>query len=420
MPPKKNKANQPSKPKVDLTFGVKNKKGASTQKAIKGIKQTEKGMSEARAIELEFQRKEQKKKEAEEKALLASLFNAGGNKVQQKKAVEQEVDPKTLVCQYFKQGLCQKGRKCKFSHDTTLENNKMQQIDLYTDQREQLKFDKFGQPIKDENEETMENWDRNKLEEVVNANQSKYKSQVPTEIVCKYFLNAINANKYGWKWVCPNGMKCHYRHCLPPGYALKKDMKKEKKEDQNDLEARIDEQISNLSNKGQKVTEAVFREWKQKRDKKREEQKEKELKDKVNKIVKHSKGKNYLMTGMAMFKQDPSMFDEQDDGEGADDDIDYKHREYDDDDENKNKNSNNNNNQNQEDNEEENKQEQKEDEQTQKEEISQNDGQQNGNSQQQNEQNQSEEQNEEKKKKKKKTKKSSGDVQIDHDAFLDE
>ena len=31
---------------------------------------------------------------------------------------------------------------------------------------------------------------------------------------------------YGWFWVCPNGGdKCFYRHCLPPGFILKKDKK---------------------------------------------------------------------------------------------------------------------------------------------------------------------------------------------------
>lgn len=31
------------------------------------------------------------------------------------------VDPKSVVCAFFKQGTCRKGDKCKFSHDLTLE-----------------------------------------------------------------------------------------------------------------------------------------------------------------------------------------------------------------------------------------------------------------------------------------------------------
>ena len=40
--------------------------------------------------------------------------------------------------------------------------------------------------------------------------------------------------------MCPNGMTCHYRHCLPPGYVLKKDVVEEKKED-SDLEEKLDQ-----------------------------------------------------------------------------------------------------------------------------------------------------------------------------------
>jgi hypothetical protein len=35
--------------------------------------------------------------------------------------VEAGVDPKSMFCQFFKQGLCKKGDKCKFSHDPDVE-----------------------------------------------------------------------------------------------------------------------------------------------------------------------------------------------------------------------------------------------------------------------------------------------------------
>lgn len=36
-------------------------------------------------------------------------------------------------------------------------------------------------------------------------------------------MEAIEDKKYGWFWECPNGGDlCHYQHCLPPGYQLKK------------------------------------------------------------------------------------------------------------------------------------------------------------------------------------------------------
>lgn len=46
-----------------------------------------------------------------------------------------------------------------------------------------------------------------------------------TEIVCKFFLEAVEKRLYGWFWQCPNGKECKYRHALPPGYVLKSQMK---------------------------------------------------------------------------------------------------------------------------------------------------------------------------------------------------
>lgn len=42
------------------------------------------------------------------------------------------VDPKSIVCEYFRAGQCQKGFKCKFSHDLAVER-KGGKIDLFTD-----------------------------------------------------------------------------------------------------------------------------------------------------------------------------------------------------------------------------------------------------------------------------------------------
>jgi hypothetical protein len=40
--------------------------------------------------------------------------------------------------------------------------------------------------------------------------------------VCKYFLDAVEKEVYGWFWVCPNGGDaCKYRHALPTGYVYK-------------------------------------------------------------------------------------------------------------------------------------------------------------------------------------------------------
>jgi len=45
------------------------------------------------------------------------------------------VDPKTVVCIFYKQGNCDKGRKCKFSHDLAVER-KGEKKNLYQDTRE--------------------------------------------------------------------------------------------------------------------------------------------------------------------------------------------------------------------------------------------------------------------------------------------
>ncbi|CAF4283486.1 unnamed protein product, partial [Rotaria magnacalcarata] len=35
--------------------------------------------------------------------------------------------------------------------------------------------------------------------------------------VCKFFLEAVENNTYGWFWTCQNGAACQYKHALPPG-----------------------------------------------------------------------------------------------------------------------------------------------------------------------------------------------------------
>lgn len=51
------------------------------------------------------------------------------------------VDPKSIVCEYFRAGQCTKGFKCKFSHDLAVER-KGGKIDLFTDT-----YDLYPQPM---------------------------------------------------------------------------------------------------------------------------------------------------------------------------------------------------------------------------------------------------------------------------------
>ncbi|KAG6427400.1 hypothetical protein SASPL_111644 [Salvia splendens] len=122
------------------------------------------------------------------------------------------VDPKSILCEHLKVGQCAKGFKCKFSHDLNVQR-KGEKIDIYSDTWE-------------EEQGTMEDWDQETLEKVVASKSNEYNKNKPTDIVCKYFLEAVEKKQYGWFWVCPNGSKeCHYRHALPPGYVLKSQMK---------------------------------------------------------------------------------------------------------------------------------------------------------------------------------------------------
>ena len=42
------------------------------------------------------------------------------------------MDPKSVLCAFFKQGACTKGDKCKFSHDLAIER-KAEKRSLYDD-----------------------------------------------------------------------------------------------------------------------------------------------------------------------------------------------------------------------------------------------------------------------------------------------
>lgn len=91
-------------------------------------------------------------------------------------------------------------------------------------------------------EETMEEWDEEKLRSVVMSKHGNPKTT--TDRVCKFFIEAVENGKYGWFWQCmlpiivyimlgivwsflmrfigPNGGdQCKYKHSLPPGFVLK-------------------------------------------------------------------------------------------------------------------------------------------------------------------------------------------------------
>ena len=302
MGPKKNNANNKKAEKKvdkiveDKTFGLKNKKkSAAVQKYIKGIENVARqkvglGVEDKSK---KYQEKAEKRKAKQEEAFLVSLYKQiTAVKTQE---IPEGQDPKNILCENFKNGNCPLGDKCPFSHDLNINFNQGT-FDIYTDLRE----------IKSKMNEEQE---VNKIAE----EKEKRKGRIPqSNIVCKYFLEAVKKKVYGWKWECPNGDDCHYRHSLPEGYILV--TAKEKQEDMTaeeymNLEAQIDEERARISVNGTKVDEKSFLEWKKKRDefRKIEEAEKIEMEKKL-----HQKSK---LTGVQLFKKQAELFKDDEDAQ---------------------------------------------------------------------------------------------------------
>lgn len=296
MPPKAKPANAPSKKtdqkkkeKVieDKTFGLKNKKGAKQQKFIQQVEKQIKsgGVPPRKQVEVG---KKDKDAEIQKQKEMALLF-----KPVQK--VEKGADPKSVVCAFYKQGQCTKGSKCKFSHDLTIER-KAEKRSIYVDMRD------------DED-------DMDRPKDIVEKPESD-KNRPTTDIVCKFFLDAVENNKYGWFWNCPNGETCIYRHALPKGYVLKKDRKKDKKEEIS-LEDLIEKERAALASvKFTKITLESFLEWKKR---KLREKAESAKKEEEKKRQDYKAGKASGLSGREMFSFNPELAagDTMDDGDEA-------------------------------------------------------------------------------------------------------
>lgn len=298
MAPKKDQQKPKDKVVVDKTFGMKNKKGSVAQKQIKQIeaaKASSKTAEEKRKEAEKAQRERDKKAAEEAKKEAAELF-----KPVMTQKVPFGVDPKTVLCQFFKKGLCEKGKKCKFSHDLAVER-KSDKKDMYTDMRE-----------KNEKEEGMEDWDEAKLREVVLSKHGN--PRTTTDKVCKYFIQAIEDQKYGWRWMCPNGGdNCMYKHSLPPGFVLKTKEQRAAEKALMDkspmatltLEDWLESERHKLTGKLTPVTPETFAEWKKRRlDKKAAEEEAKAMKE---------------ATGRAMFEKGDWQFSDEEDDDDDDD-----------------------------------------------------------------------------------------------------
>ncbi|CAL5223025.1 g5480 [Coccomyxa viridis] len=280
------KAKLASKQKVaeDKTFGLKNKnKSAKVQQYVQHVKKTVDDAAKKQKSAATEQ-KDKKKAELDRQKELAELFAVA---IKQPK-VPVGTDPKSVLCEYFRHGQCTKGFKCKFSHDLSVER-KGGKIDVFSDRR------KDGE----EDEEGMDDWDQDKLEEVIAQKHGVEKNR-PTDIICKFFLDAVEKKMYGWFWQCPNGKECKYRHALPPGYVLKSQMKELLEAEAANVKP-IEDEIEDERRKVEAktpITEETFRRW-------REDRKtDKEKKEAQAEADRKRKG---ILTGREIFMEEGFM-----------------------------------------------------------------------------------------------------------------
>ncbi|KKA30250.1 hypothetical protein TD95_002220 [Thielaviopsis punctulata] len=272
----------------DKTFGMKNKKGGVAQRHIAQLAASAKasGTPEQKKKEAEKAAREREKKAAE----AARLENeALLNKPVQVQKVPFGVDPKTVLCIFFKKGNCEKGKKCKFSHDLTIER-KVEKRSLYTDTRADEEENKKA--------ETSADWDEEKLRSVVLS--KKGNQRTTTDKVCKHFISAIEDGKYGWFWICPNGGdSCMYKHALPPGFILKTKEQRAAEKALMDksplktltLEEFLESERHKLTGTLTPVTPESFAKWKKERlDKKTAEEQAKKAKEATGRALFESGG----------------------------------------------------------------------------------------------------------------------------------
>ncbi|KAI4231252.1 MAG: hypothetical protein LQ349_005726 [Xanthoria aureola] len=309
MPPKKDNAPKAkaSAAKIveDKTFGMKNKKGSSAKKQIAQLTSqaaSAKTPEQKRKDAEKAQREKEKEASEQAKRETAELF-----KPVQVQKVPFGVDPKTVLCQFFKQGHCEKGKKCKFSHDLSVER-KGEKKNLYQDTREGEKEAEEDERKKDD----MADWDEAKLRQVVTSKHGNPKTT--TDKVCKYFIEAVENGKYGWFWQCPNGGdKCMYKHSLPPGFILKTKEQRAAEKALMDksplktltLEDFLESERHKLTGTLTPVTEESFALWKKQRvDKKQAEEEARMAKE---------------ATGRAMFEQGDWGSESEEEEDGSDD-----------------------------------------------------------------------------------------------------
>eukprot|EP01091_Cochliopodium_minus_P000366 TRINITY_DN1034_c0_g2_i1.p1 TRINITY_DN1034_c0_g2~~TRINITY_DN1034_c0_g2_i1.p1 ORF type:complete len:355 (+),score=121.62 TRINITY_DN1034_c0_g2_i1:39-1103(+) len=284
----------------DKTFGLKNKnKSKKVQQFIKTVKtQVDNRFGDDKRGDFKKEKKSLQEELLQQQLLMNQLFKPA---ITQPKLAP-GVDPKSVVCAFFKNGTCQKGDKCKFSHDLDVER-KAAKINIYEDPQEK-------------DSDTIDKWDDEKLQSVVD---SKHKGQVvKSNKICNYFLDALKEKKYGWFWECPNGAdKCHYKHCLPLGYTLKMDGPVEEKKDEINIADQLEDERQKLRENSGNLTPVTlerFLEWKKKKAEEKLKQEEEESRKRMEDI----KSGKVMMSGREILLFNPELFNVNDDDDAFD------------------------------------------------------------------------------------------------------
>jgi hypothetical protein len=288
-PAPKGKVAEEKKKKIveDKTFGMKNKnKSKKVQRYVQQVqKQAEQMVGSSRKGEQA----------------------ADGGQRQSRKAAE--AARQAELAQYFRP--VPSGPKAQRQTD---------KVDLYTDLREQKAASTGMKPASSGTD--MAGWDMKQLEEVIQQRHGSQNQQNTTQIVCRHFLDALEAGRYGWFWTCPNGGdKCPYRHALPPGFVLK-----QKKSEQVNgepsgaadavtIEDEIERERAKISTYTP-VTLERFLEWKERKRKQREERARQKREQALKRMgtqgasshVRHKVALAYGLSGRDLFEYRPELF----------------------------------------------------------------------------------------------------------------
>ena len=120
---------------IPLTLALQKNKSSKVKAQVAQIQKQQQLAGKSRdALEKEKEKALREKEKAEE-AKRAKEEAALLRPVQVQK-VPFGVDPKTVLCAFYKAGSCDKGNKCKFSHDLDV-GRKVDKRNLYADAREE-------------------------------------------------------------------------------------------------------------------------------------------------------------------------------------------------------------------------------------------------------------------------------------------